>query len=100
MSYEARIKGTRLDLGADMPMHGRIAAAHHDARSAAAAIAAEADAEIARLRGHIQSAIDACTMELNPSNYDHDDACQIDRESCETQSILIAALEPKEPSHE
>lgn len=57
-------------------------------------------AEIVRLREHIQSAIDACTMELNPSNYDHDDACQIDRESCETQAILIAALEPKEPSHE
>jgi hypothetical protein len=59
MSYSERIKGTRLDLGADMPMHGRIAAAHHDARSAAAAIAAEADAEIARLNEYIQSLITA-----------------------------------------
>lgn len=30
--------------------------------------------------------------EINPSNYDHDDACELNRQFCYSHSIAVAAL--------
>lgn len=45
------------------------------------------------LRQAIQAAQDAVTLEINPSNYDHDQVCQLNSEMIEAHWILRAALE-------
>ena len=52
------------------------------------------DAEIARLRGELEF-ISNLEGEINPSNYDHDDACNLNRSFCEAITVAAAALEPK-----
>ena len=58
---------------------------------------AEAEAEVARLRGEIEWAMDTL-QEINPSNYDHDQVCSLNAASVEVFLGLRAAL-AKEPTH-
>ena len=49
-------------------------------------------AEVERLTTLIDAALDASTIEINPSNYDHDQVCLLNAEMTEVCSILEAAL--------
>lgn len=54
-------------------------------------------AEIERLRGALRQISDL-TGEINPSNYDHDDACELNRQFC--YAITIAAQALKDTTHD
>jgi len=48
----------------------------------------ELKVEVDKLLNVMQWAVDNVTIELNPSNYDHDDACQLNSEVCEALIYL------------
>jgi len=52
------------------------------------------DAEIERLREAINIALDTVTIEINPSNYGHDDVCLLNDQMIEAMLGLQAASEP------
>lgn len=52
----------------------------------------EAKVEVERLRNAMQWALDTVTIEINPSNYDHDDVCRLNAEMIEAVLGLQTAL--------
>lgn len=54
------------------------------------------EAEIERLRSALREISDL-TGEINPSNYDHDDACELNRQFCYAITVADAALNPPAP---
>jgi len=73
-----------------------IVAADFEARDQAAAAVIAADraglvAEIERLREALEE-IMGLPGEINPSNYDHDDVCELNRQFCYGYAIARAAL--------
>jgi len=50
-------------------------------------------AEVERLREALEAASEAVTMELNPSNYDHDDVCLLNQQCIEAMLTIEAALQ-------
>lgn len=66
-------------------------------RNAAPALLAMADenaalkAEVARLRDALEEILNL-PGEINPSNYDHDDACELNRQFCYSVTVARAAL--------
>lgn len=48
--------------------------------------------EVKRLREAIQDADEMVTMEINPSNYNHDDVCLLNDQMIEAMLFLRAAL--------
>lgn len=65
-----------------------------DDRAAAAVIAADRAglvAELERLREALEE-IMGLPGEINPSNYDHDDVCELNRQFCYGYAIARAAL--------
>lgn len=53
---------------------------------------------IAELEAAINDADSVVTIEINPSNYDHDGVCLLNNQMVEAFSILTAAL--KGPTHD
>jgi hypothetical protein len=51
----------------------------------------ELEAEVGRLTDALKE-IDGLQGEINPSNYDHDDACELNAQFCYAQTIARAAL--------
>lgn len=78
----------------DLP--NREALADTEARHAHRDLLAEKDAEIERLTALLTWAHDTL-LEINPSNYDHDDVCNLNAASVEV--ALAIAPHIKEPSN-
>ncbi len=56
------------------------------------ALAPTLAAEVVRLRDAIEDALACLQFEINPSNYDHDDACRLNDNSCEAYAILAESI--------
>lgn len=50
-------------------------------------------AEVERMREALTEIDDKVSWEINPSNYDHDDVCNMNTDWCEVGNIARAALE-------
>jgi hypothetical protein len=63
----------------------------HSSNTAHRARIAELEAEVERLREALEE-IMGLPGEINPSNYDHDDVCELNRQFCYGYAIARAAL--------
>jgi hypothetical protein len=50
------------------------------------------DPAIKELVDDVQTALAVMNLEINPSNYDHDQVCELNRQSCHAHSILTNAI--------
>lgn len=63
-----------------------------DANATLIALAPSLAAEVVRLRDAIDAALSYLQFEINPSNYDHDDACRLNDNACNAYGVLACSV--------